>query len=529
MQMNIRFRRAVSALLILVLLSTLLTAFAADKKQYGCGKEEHRHGEACYAAERVCVCGLEEGEAHQHGSSCYTRRTKLACTLVEGEGHTHGANCYTSAKKLTCTLPEDEDHAHAEGCYTGEEKLVCSLAESEPHRHSRSCYAEDVVYICGMDGTPGHVHTNDCLSPESLILVCTLGNDPHAHTESCYKEERVLKCTLPEHTHTEACLVQPKTETPAEWEASTLPAELNGNWNHDLLAVARTQLGYAPDGTNMLYDASGNPLGYYTRYGDWYSRDTAGLLYGDWCMMFVSFCLYYAGIDGLPYGANCESWLKSLDSFYFHPYGDAYKPKGGDIVLFTYGRTAFRQANEARQAYGMEPLPSSDIDLSASHVGIVVAATGSTLCTIEGNNGPVSYHYYQLGADETILGFVSLPPNPHSRTITDFSMQCDVTGDFPAYGRPYLREPTYFELVRWGKEYKRNSLILAWGVNFVHGQRDYIPTGELHYLFRFDALPENVKVTCLQDDIITEIPCTVEGNTVSFDTECVGTFFFARG
>ena len=62
---------------------------------------------------------------------------------------------------------------------TLEGETYCGMTE---HTHNETCYGS--VLVCGLDETEGHVHS-----------------------ESCYG--RVLTCTLPEHTHTDSCYVNP--------------------------------------------------------------------------------------------------------------------------------------------------------------------------------------------------------------------------------------------------------------------------------------------------------------------------------
>lgn len=525
----------------------LLTARAAEsfsgysvsvkRPQLYCGVKEHTHSDKCYAAKSVLVCGLEESEGHTHSASCYAHKMILGCGLSESEGHTHTDTCYALREALICTLPEDGNHSHGPECYGSERVLVCTLPEQSAHRHSAACYVEDVRYICGHENDPGHVHTEECLSPDSFVLVCGKAEGgAHRHSADCYKEERLLSCTLAEHKHSAGCYstAAPMVETESDWIASIATAKLNGDWNHDLLEIAKTQLGYAPDGSNVSYGPAGE-LRYYTRYGDWYTD--GDLMYEDWCLMFVSFCLHYAGIKGLPYGCGCQDWLKLVDSSLYHPYGDGYAPRPGDIVLFTYGRKSFREENEKRAELKMEPLPASSMYVIADHVGILVSMNNKAFRTIEGNNGPVGYHSYSFGseeepgAEELILGYVSVPQNPHIRTVSDYTEHCSVTADISTFVTPHLREPTFDEYQLWEQSHDASSLLLGWGVSFVDGadgNTPYTPSGVLHYSFRFDALPEAMRVTFLGENGFEDVPCTVSGNRVEFSTDRVGTFIFSK-
>lgn len=124
-------------------------------------------------------------------------------------------------------------------------------------------------------------------------------------------------------------------ETEADWIA-TLHDAISADdwddltWGEKLLAVAETQLGYTESILNFRTDNDGNHKGY-TRYGAWYGNP-----YGDWCAMFVSFCLNYAGIDtdAIPQDANCNNWVKELEKLNIYEDKDLYVPEPGDIVFF---------------------------------------------------------------------------------------------------------------------------------------------------------------------------------------------------
>lgn len=57
---------------------------------------------------------------------------------------------------------------------------------------------------------------------------------------------------------------------------------MTGNWDEDLLSVAKTQLGYEQSEKNFEIDpADGVTLHYYSRYGQSYGNP-----YGEWDVMF---------------------------------------------------------------------------------------------------------------------------------------------------------------------------------------------------------------------------------------------------
>lgn len=138
-----------------------------------------------------------------------------------------------------------------------------------------------------------------------------------------------------------------------------------------------------------------------TRYGQWY-----GDAYGDWCAMFVSFCLNYGGVPekAIPHESSCPRWQTALTEQKLFRDAAQQTPQAGDIVFFDL-----------------------DADGEADHVGLVESLEDATrlvgeeeesyqiLHTIEGNNGAsVQRHTYDLPDDETVLGYVPLELAEHS-------------------------------------------------------------------------------------------------------------------
>lgn len=206
---------------------------------------------------------------------------------------------------------------------------------------------------------------------------------------------RELICALPEHVHTEACYEEltpgdptADLETAADWEASMSGVVLTGDYRTDLLAIAETQLGYRESTLNFIIDEAGFVKGY-TRYGEWY-----GIPYGDWCAMFVSFCLRYAEVPNFPYNCGCTTWINALSAEEYRLYEKAgeYDPQPGDIIFFDF-----------------------DGDLASDHVGIVSELIEETetekakLRTIEGNAADMVCSVTYEADSAVILGFGRLP------------------------------------------------------------------------------------------------------------------------
>ena len=265
-----RWRRAVTALACVAVFCTtyalILPAITMTGEPY-CGKEAHTHTqEECY--ERKLVCWLEETEAAEEPTSA----------------HTHTDACYETIKNFVCEEEASDGHSHGEGCYGEDGNLICDQTEAQGHSHGDGCYQEERVLTCGQEET-------EATEPVS----------GHVHTDDCY--EQTLVCRLEEHEHSLACFSNPKAdvENASVWERS-IPQNLGDNWAENVVAVANSQLGYRESAANYTVLDDGVTMKGYTRYGEWY-----GDPYGDWCAMFASFCLHYAGVPqtAVPYASGC--------------------------------------------------------------------------------------------------------------------------------------------------------------------------------------------------------------------------------
>ncbi len=368
-------RRYTALLLVLAMLTTLFVnwqlhgvgiSMTAD---YQCGETEHIHTDECYAL--YLTCGYEEGElmnaaeieaaeAQQAVEQQNSAESALSDDAplqpaTEWVPHTHTEDCYTAVQTLTCL---EEEHTHGDDCFDPEDgSLLCDKFE---HTHTDACYTTTYELACGLaDGelveqapaAPALLAAQDPLPAEnSLPDLPAVEPVYHHHTEDCY--QKTLVCPLEEHRHTVACLRDPMEdiETEDDWLAAT-NIQLTGQWNTDLLAVAETQLGYKQSEKNFEIDESdGVSLRYYSRYGQFYNNP-----YGEWDVMFLAYCLKYAGVDRsvIPQRASvlsmrCDmsgmAWLLEAD--------DTLQPQPGDIVI--YQKYLTRTVAAESQADGAE-------------------------------------------------------------------------------------------------------------------------------------------------------------------------------
>lgn len=352
------WKRAVAALSCAVVFSTtymlILPAITEEQTTY-CGHEEHKHDAACY--EKQLICELDDQTPHVHSDACYKEEQVLICGEEENAGHTHGADCVRKDSVLICS----EEHEHTDACYQTEDTYVCGLAEGEgAHTHGPECYQTQKTLICGQSE-----------------------GETHVHADACYEE--VLTCHKEEHEHSLACFSDPNADVEMQdaWERTMADVQLTGAWADDVIAIAKSQLGYEESTKNYTVTDAGKIKGY-SRYGAWY-----GDPYGDWNAMFAAFCLHYAGMPDYPADADCAVWVGILST---EPYGyfrtkETYSGKSGDLVFTDQDRNG-----------------------AADRVGIAMnIADDGTIQVIEGDvSGSVQYRSYSADTSE-IVGFGLLP------------------------------------------------------------------------------------------------------------------------
>lgn len=348
-------RRYTAFVLALAMITTLFVNWQLHgvgismTAQYQCGEEEHAHTADCYT--KVLTCGYEEGElenADEVAAAATSQSTVEAEPAplalepqIEFVPHEHTDDCYIEVQTLTCM---EEEHVHGDDCFDPEDgnRLICDKFE---HTHDESCYTTEYELTCGLE--EGELVEQVVEPTQSAELAAMAAAKPvalepvvdtvepiyHHHTDACYEE--VLTCPLPEHQHTVACLSDTSAdlETPEEWQAANAEAVISGNWAEDLVSVAKTQLGYEQSEKNFEIDpADGVTLRYYSRYGQSYGNP-----YGEWDVMFLSYCLKYAGIpqSAIPQEASVLALRSSMSDMDWLLDGeDGSSADVGDIVIY---------------------------------------------------------------------------------------------------------------------------------------------------------------------------------------------------
>ena len=482
--------------------------------------EEHTHAEGCYTSVRGdLVCG-----EHVHTDACYTETAVLTCGLEESEEHRHDESCYETSRELTCGI--DSDHSHTDACYEWEQVLSCDLPtepaeDAQPvlvctkpeivlHRHTPDCFDADGKLICGQTQVLEHQHSDACFETvaepvDTGTLTCTdtahvhtarcygtwelvCGQEEHTHSEACKPEETVfcgkdahthgeacrdengeLVCGTEEHTHSLACYADSgaDVETAELWEQTFAGVTLTGNWRQDTLAIAETQLGYAESTKNYVVAEDGETVKGYTRYGAW-----CGEPYGDWNVMFLTFCLHYAGVEGVPPDRDCGGWVTSWADA-FEP-AQSHTPAVGDLVLF-----------------------DRDGDGTADRAGLVAQITDSGFAAMEGD-AEDAVRLLTYGADDPgILGYINLPEGPKEFTLTaqtENGITVTITGESASLPYP-AREITVTvtevtdgerQAIRdqiLGEEQAEPERSYLLDITLWHGEDEIEPTGSVTVTF----------------------------------------------
>ena len=447
-------RRYTAFVLALAMITTLFVNWQLHgvgismTAQYQCGEEEHTHTADCYT--KVLTCGYEEGElenADEVAAAAATSQPTVEAEpaplalepQIEFVPHEHTEDCYTEVQTLTCM---EEEHVHGDDCFDPEDgSLICDKFE---HTHDESCYTTEYELTCGLE--EGELVEQVVEPTQSAELAAMAVAEPvaleptvdtvepiyHHHTDACYEE--VLTCPLPEHHHTVACLsdTSADVETPEEWQAANAEAVMTGNWDEDLLSVAKTQLGYEQSEKNFEIDpADGVTLRYYSRYGQSYGNP-----YGEWDVMFLSYCLKYAGIpqSAIPQEASVLALRSSMSDMDWLLDGeDGSAANVGDIVIYNkyvtrtvaVDSSADGAADDLDDQFSMDTDFENGAELETSGASALDAApaaedTPDTANPDQPAAKPVDNTGTSAsGADTLIPSVVSPAAEPQTTTVTD--------------------------------------------------------------------------------------------------------------
>ena len=217
-----------------------------------------------------------------------------------------------------------EEHQHTEECLI--QNLICGYDDEEQ-------FAEETE-ISDTEPTEETNEDTEIVTDELIYQIsdsnAEKAESQHIHVEECYQNEYL--CGYEEHLHSIACYSNPKAdvETLLDWQEMFEGYPYTGDLHHDLVGIAKTQVGYAESTLN--FQANDDEVRHgYTRYGAWY-----GAPYNEWSAMFVSFCLHYAGADlnEYPISSGADTMAGLWDKQGRYALCDQYLPVSGDLVFF---------------------------------------------------------------------------------------------------------------------------------------------------------------------------------------------------
>ncbi|MGN1478142.1 MAG: Ig-like domain-containing protein [Acutalibacteraceae bacterium] len=138
----------------------------------------------------------------------------------------------------------------------------------------------------------------------------------------------------------------------------------------DLIAVAKTQIGYTELNVSTGRPLSSSQDGGYTKYGAWFGAPTTA-----WCAFFVAWCSNQADISTsvIPRIGNCAAMVNWYSQKGRYHRASGFEPRTGDLIFYNWSGGS-----------------------TAKHIGIVTGVSGNNVYTVEGNTG--SSHGYRAEA-----------------------------------------------------------------------------------------------------------------------------------
>lgn len=129
----------------------------------------------------------------------------------------------------------------------------------------------------------------------------------------------------------------------------------------DLIAVAKTQIGYTELNVSTGRPLNSSQTGGYTKYGAWFGAPTTA-----WCAFFVAWCSNQANISTsvIPRIGNCAAMVNWYSQRGRYHRSSGFEPRTGDLIFFNWSGGS-----------------------TAKHIGIVTGVSGNNVYTVEGNTG----------------------------------------------------------------------------------------------------------------------------------------------
>ena len=188
--------------------------------------------------------------------------------------------------------------------------------------------------------------------------------------------------------------------------------------------------------------------------------------------MFLTFCLHYAGVEGVPPDRDCGGWVTSWADA-FEP-AQSHTPAVGDLVLF-----------------------DRDGDGTADRAGLVAQITDSGFAAMEGD-AEDAVRLLTYGADDPgILGYINLPEGPKEFTLTaqtENGITVTITGESASLPYPAREITVTVTEVTDGERRAIRDQILSeeqaepersylLDITLWHGEEEIEPTGSVTVTF----------------------------------------------
>ena len=188
--------------------------------------------------------------------------------------------------------------------------------------------------------------------------------------------------------------------------------------------------------------------------------------------MFLTFCLHYAGVEGVPPDRDCGGWVTSWADA-FEP-AQSHTPAVGDLVLF-----------------------DRDGDGTADRAGLVAQITDSGFTAMEGD-AEDAVRLLTYGADDPgILGYINLPEGPKEFTLTaqtENGITVTITGESASLPYPAREITVTVTEVTDGERRAIRDQILGeeqaepersylLDITLWHGEEEIEPTGSVTVTF----------------------------------------------
>jgi hypothetical protein len=224
---------------------------------------------------------------------------------------------------------------------------------------------------------------------------------------------------------------------------------------------------------------SGTP----NRYTRWYG------LNGNWCAMFVSYCCNDAGIstDIVPKTAAVQTLLDFAKAKgRFKAVSSGYRPQGGDIMI--------QKSN------------------GASHTGIVIASSGTSFTTVEGNSSNrVRKRSYTLSSS-VLTGFFVPDYDGKGNRITNSASADGTKSEVCSVSVVAVTDNGSGSSKRARTELSDGSGEIE--LHIVNAGTDYQPivVGEMRWITKISDSAGRLEFTLLKDSLLD----ILEGNTVVF-------------